>query len=107
MATVVRAKSNSTETGPADAVAPAPKPGRTFLIKLALFVASLLVSVAAFITIDYFYSKAILGSAVAGGAHGFCFSRDPVRAFGFLPNCSCMRPLAGLLVRVQDQQPGI
>ena len=80
MATVVRANSNSTETGPADA--PAPKPGRILRIKLALFLSSLLVSVSAFVTIDYFYSKAILGSVVAGGAHGFCFSRDPVRAFG-------------------------
>jgi hypothetical protein len=93
MATVVRANSNSTETGPADA--PAPKPGRILRIKLALFLSSLLVSVSAFVTIDYFYSKAILGSVVAGGAHGFCFSRDPVRAFGFLPNCSCLRPWLG------------
>lgn len=64
-------------------------------IKLTLFLGSLIVSVAAFLAIDYAYSKVVLGSAVSGGAHGFCFSRDPVRAFAFLPNCSCIRPWLG------------
>lgn len=95
MTTVVRAKSNSTETVRPDAPAPAPKSGRTFLIKLALFLSSLVVSVAGFVAIDYFYSKTVLGSVASGGPHGFCFSRDPVRAFGFLPNCSCVRPWLG------------
>jgi len=54
-----------------------------------------MVSVTAFLAIDYVYSKAMLGSAVSGGPHGFCFSRDPVRAFAFLPNCSCVRPWLG------------
>lgn len=64
-------------------------------IKLALFLISLIISVAAFLAIDYAYSKVILGSAASGGPHGFCFSRDPVRAFAFLPNCSCIRPWLG------------
>jgi hypothetical protein len=70
-------------------------PKRQRRIKLALFLASLLVSVTVFVGFDYFYSKAILGSAFSGGPHGFCFSRDPVRAFAFLPNCSCIRPWLG------------
>ncbi|MGC2111885.1 MAG: hypothetical protein WA655_20375 [Candidatus Korobacteraceae bacterium] len=60
-----------------------------------LFLASVVVSAAAFLICDYFYSAAILGSAASGGAHGFCFSRDPVRRFAFLPNCSCIRPWLG------------
>jgi hypothetical protein len=76
-------------------VPPSPQPGRQRLIKLALFLVSLVLSAAAFVTVDYFYSKAILGAAVSGGPHGLCFSRDPVRSFGFLPNCSCIRPWLG------------
>jgi alginate O-acetyltransferase complex protein AlgI len=64
-------------------------------IKLALFCASLVLSVGAFIAIDYFYSAAVLGSAISGGSHGLCFSRDPVRGFAFQPNCSCIRPWLG------------
>jgi len=64
-------------------------------IKLALFLSSLVFSVAAFLAIDYAYSKVMLGSAVSGGPHGFCFSRDPMRSFAFLPNCSCIRPWLG------------
>ena len=64
-------------------------------IKLALFCASIVLSVAAFVAIDYFYSASILGSAVSGGPHGLCFSRDPVRGFAFQPNCSCIRPWLG------------
>ncbi len=64
-------------------------------IKAALFLVSLLLSVTAFIAIDYAYSRAILGSAVSGGPHGFCFSRDAVRAFAFRPNCFCVRPWLG------------
>ena len=56
---------------------------------------SLIFSVATFIGIDYTYSKVMLGSAVSGGPHGFCFSRDPVRSFAFRPNCSCIRPWLG------------
>ena len=64
-------------------------------IKLAIFCAALVLSVAAFVAIDYFYSEAVLGSAVSGGSHGLCFSRDPVRGFAFQPNCSCIRPWLG------------
>ena len=64
-------------------------------VKLALFLGSLVVSVSAFLAIDYGYSKVLLGSAVSGGPHGFCFSRDPVRAFAFQPSCSCIRPWLG------------
>ena len=64
-------------------------------IKLLLFVGSLVVCVAGFVAIDYSYTKVMLGSAVSGGPHGFCFSRDPVRAFAFQPNCSCTRPWLG------------
>ncbi|HEX3870375.1 MAG TPA: hypothetical protein VHV77_08065, partial [Pirellulales bacterium] len=60
-----------------------------------LFLGSLLLSVAAFLGFDYVYSKVVLGSAVSGGQHGLCFSRDPVRAFAFQPNCSCVRPWLG------------
>ncbi len=83
---------------PANAVSSSPAAidrKRQRRIKLFLFVCSLLVSVAAFVAIDYVYSKVMLGSAVSGGPHGFCFSRDPVRAFAFQPNCSCVRPWLG------------
>jgi hypothetical protein len=83
---------------PANAVSEAPiviDVKRQRRIRLALFLCSLLLSVAAFVAIDYAYSKVVLGSAVSGGPHGFCFSRDPVRAFAFLPNCSCVRPWLG------------
>ena len=53
---------------------------------------------AAFVTFDYFYTATILGSAVSGGPHGFCFARRvPVRdnSFAFQPNCSCIRPWLG------------
>jgi hypothetical protein len=78
---------------PAGQIASTPK--RRLPLKLALFVMSLLISIAGFVTFDYFYSSAILGAAVSGGPHGFCFSRDPVRSFAFLPNCSCIRPWLG------------
>lgn len=68
---------------------------RQVRIQLYVFLVSVLVSLACFLTFDYFYSKVILGSAVSGGPSGFCFSRDPVRAFAFLPNCSCIRPWLG------------
>ncbi len=68
---------------------------RRLRIRLMLFLASLVISLAAFVTVDFFYSAAILRSAVSGGPHGFCFSRDPVRAFGFRADCSCIRPWLG------------
>ncbi len=70
-------------------------PKRQRRTKLGLFLCSLVFSAVAFIALDYGYSKVILGSAVSGGPHGFCFSRDPVRAFAFQPNCSCIRPWLG------------
>jgi len=83
---------------PANAVAVSPlvvDVKRQRRVKLGLFVCSLAVSLAAFAGIDYVYSRVVLGSAVSGGPHGFCFSRDPVRAFAFRPNCSCIRPWLG------------
>jgi hypothetical protein len=64
-------------------------------IRVLLFLASLVISTAAYVTFDYFYTATILGSAVPGGVHGFCFARDPVRGFAFEPNCSCIRPWLG------------
>ncbi len=64
-------------------------------VKVLLFLASVIVSAAAFVTFDYFYTSTILESAVSGGPHGFCFARDPVRGFAFQPNCSCIRPWLG------------
>jgi hypothetical protein len=83
---------------PANAVTVSPPtidPKRQRRIRLALFLVSLVFSVAAFLVVDYAYSKVMLGSAVSGGPHGFCFSRDPVRSFAFRPNCSCIRPWLG------------
>jgi hypothetical protein len=70
-------------------------PKRQRRIRLALFLVSLTFSVAVFLGFDYVSSKAILGMAVSGGTYGFCFSHDPVRAFAFRPNCSCIRPWLG------------
>ena len=64
-------------------------------MKVLLFLASLVISAAAFVTFDYFYTATILGSDVSGGPHGLCFARDPVRAFAFQPSCSCIRPWLG------------
>ncbi len=64
-------------------------------IKFALFCSSLILSIAGFLAVDYLYSRAILGSAVSGGSHGFCFSRDPLRGFAFRPNCTSVRPWLG------------
>ncbi len=77
----------------ADPVSPVPT--QRPWVKPALFVMSLVLSIAGFVTFDYFYSAAILGAAVSGGPHGFCFARDPIRTFAFLPNCSCIRPWLG------------
>jgi hypothetical protein len=83
------------ETNPVAAPPTAHDRKRQRRIKFALFLASLIVSVAVFLAFDDLYSKTVLGSAVSGGPHGFCFSRDPVRAFAFQPNCSCIRPWLG------------
>src|ERR1019366_6121292 len=71
---------------------PSKHPGGQHEMKVLLFLASLVISAAAFVTFDYFYTATILGSAVSGGPHGFCFARDPVRSFAFQPNCFCIRP---------------
>lgn len=86
---------SAAQANPVVAAEPQVDAKRKRQIKLLLFVASCLVSLAAFVAIDYGYSKVMLGSAVSGGPHGFCFSRDAVRAFAFLPNCSCIRPWLG------------
>ncbi len=72
-----------------------PHAKRQIRIRVYIFLASLAVGITCFLTFDCFYSKAILGAAISGGPSGFCFSRDPVRVFAFLPNCSCMRPWLG------------
>lgn len=72
-----------------------PNPKGRLGIKLTLFLVSLAVSVAAFVGVDYCYSKASLGSTAVHNANGLCFSRDPVRAFAFQPNCSCIRQWLG------------
>jgi hypothetical protein len=64
-------------------------------IKPAIFLASLVLSIAGLLTFDYFYSSTVLGAAVSGGEHGFCFSRDPIRVFAFRPDCTCIRPWLG------------
>ncbi len=64
-------------------------------IKPALFLVALVLSVAGFLACDYFYSSAVLGAAVSGGEHGFCFSRDPIRVFAFRADCTCIRPWLG------------
>ncbi|HUI84758.1 MAG TPA: hypothetical protein VL240_11065 [Candidatus Binatia bacterium] len=86
---------SATQTKPITAAPPAPDPRRQRRVKLALFLLSSLISVCAFLTVDYSCSRAILGAVVSGGPHGFCFSRDPVRAFAFRPDCSCIRPWLG------------
>ena len=60
--------------------------------KLILFVLSAALSAAVFLTFDYFYTSALQGSVVSGGAQGYCFAPiDPVRYYALLPNCSCIR----------------
>jgi len=86
---------SAAQTNSIAAVPPIPDQQRQRRIELGLFLSSLLVSLAAFIAIDYAYSKVMLGSAVSGGPHGFCFSKDPVRAFAFRANCSAIRPWLG------------
>jgi hypothetical protein len=86
---------NATQTKPPPVIARPLDPKRRLRIRLALFLASLAVSVAAFVGFDYYYSRALLGSSVASNPNGFCFSRDPVRAFAFKPDCSCIRRWLG------------
>ena len=86
---------STTQTNTVSAHAIAFDPKRQRRLKLALFVVSLVFSVAGFVAFDYFYSAAFWAAAVSGGPHGFCFSRDPVRGFAFRPNCSCIRPWLG------------
>jgi hypothetical protein len=60
--------------------------------KLILFLLSAALSAAASLTFDYFYTSALQGSVVSGGAQGYCFAPlDPVRYYALLPNCSCIR----------------
>jgi len=86
---------NATQTKPLPVIAQALDPKRRLRIRLVMFLASLVVSAAAFIGFDYYYSRALLGSSVAGNPNGLCFSRDPVRAFAFKPDCSCIRRWLG------------
>src|SRR5208337_139091 len=65
---------------------------RNPVIKLILFLLSVALSAAVFLTFDYFYTSALQGSVVSGGTQGYCFApRDPVRFFALSPNCSCIR----------------
>ena len=82
-------------TNPSPVTAGAPNSKGHIVIKLMLFLVSLIVSVAAFLGVDYCYTKASLGLTAVHNAHGLCFSRDPVRAFGFQPYCSCIRQWLG------------
>lgn len=86
---------SAAQTNPIAAAPPEIDHKRERRIKVALFLSSLALSAAAFVAIDYAYSKVMLGSAVSGGAHGFCFSKDPVRGFAFRANCSAIRPWLG------------
>jgi hypothetical protein len=70
----------------------APSHTRDRVIKLILFLLSAALSVAVFLTFDYFYTSALQGSVVSGGVQGYCFAPiDPVRYYALLPNCSCIR----------------
>lgn len=61
-------------------------------IKFISFLLSVALSAAAFLAFDYFYTSALQGSVVSGGAQGYCFAPiDPVRFYALLPNCSCIR----------------
>ena len=65
---------------------------RNCALKLMVFLQSAALSVAVFLSFDYFYTSALQGSVVSGGAQGYCFAPlDPVRFFALLPNCSCIR----------------
>ena len=71
---------------------PAHFQSRNRAIKLLLFLVSATLSAAVFLAFDYFYTSALQGSVVSGGAQGYCFApRDPVRFFALAPNCSCIR----------------
>jgi hypothetical protein len=83
---------STVQTGPGQAESVISKESGQRRIKLKLFLLSLALSMAGFLTFDYLYSAAILHSAVAGNKQGFCFARDPVRHFAFQPNCACVRP---------------
>ena len=79
-----------TNAGPVEALAHT-RP-RERATKLILFLLSAALSVAVFLTFDYFYTSALQASVVSGGAQGYCFAPlDPVRFFALLPNCSCIR----------------
>jgi hypothetical protein len=57
-------------------------------LKLALLLASVVFSVAAFLALDWFRSAAIRRAAVAGGKTVNCRTSDPVRHHAYKPNCS-------------------
>ena len=71
---------------------PVPFQSRNRAIKLLLFLVSAALSAVVILTFDYYYTAALQGSVVSGGAQGYCFApRDPVRFFALSPNCSCIR----------------
>jgi hypothetical protein len=86
---------SATPTKPLPAIADASGSQRQLRIRLALFLASLAIGASMFVAFDYYYTQAILGSAAATNRNGLCFSRDPVRAFAFAPDCSCIRRWLG------------
>jgi hypothetical protein len=66
------------------------RPGR-----LALFIGSLIVSLSAFLLLDWTYTtwarNATPTAVVPSGNDHNCFARDPIRRFAFEPNCTCTR----------------
>ena len=83
---------STAQINPTQADSSSHDPRRQRDVKFKLFLLSLAVSIILFLAFDWFYSAAILRSAVAGNTEGFCFARDPVRHFAFQANCACTRP---------------
>ncbi len=83
---------STAQINPTQADSSSHDPRRQRNVKFKLFLLSLAVSIILFLAFDWFYSAAILRSAVAGNTEGFCFARDPVRHFAFQANCACTRP---------------
>ena len=68
---------------------------RQRMAKLILLLVSLVLSAAAFLTLDWFRSAAIRRSSAARGRAINCGVRDPVRHHAFKPNCSSVYQWGG------------
>ena len=86
---------SATQAQTSSGIASTPEPKRRLRIKLALFVVSFAVSMAAFVAFDYYYTQVSLPSTAIHNPNGLCFSRDAVRGFAFEPDCSCTRRWLG------------